>query len=399
MLPPGTALERYFAVVSLASPSIEHVSIDDAFGRILATAVDSDRAYPDAPRSAMDGFALFAASTPGRLRVTGSIRIERIPEHAIAPGETMRIPTGGIVPEGADAVVPIEEVEILGETIEVREPVAPGDAVIARGADMGAGERVLSAGRRIGAPELALLATLGVVEVPVFCRPRIAVLSNGDELVAPERQPEIGEVRDANRYAIAASLRGLGARPRHYPIVPDREGALETALRVALRECDGAVVTGGSSVGEHDRTPSAVASLGEPGVVVHGLCVRPGRPTLLGAVGGTPVIGLPGNPLSALVMLEAVAAPIVGALCGAPPPYVEHNVPLAAPVHVPQGWTWYLPVEIVEQRAHPLPMRSFAVSIAARADGYACLDESRTEYREGDLVRVRRFLSGSAQVS
>ncbi len=396
LLPPSEALERYFALFSAAAPMVERVALDDADGRVLGAAAAADRDYPDARRSSMDGFAVCTASTPGTLRIAGEIRIGRAPERAIARDEAMRIPTGGIVPEGADAVVPIERVEISGESVRIRERVEAGEAVVARGADMRAGEQILSAGRRIGAAELALLATLGVVDVPVFRRPVVAVLSSGDELVAPAQQPNIGEVRDANRYAIASSLRALGAQPRHYPIVPDRDGALEEMLSEAIAHCDAAVVSGGSSVGEHDRTRQAIAALDAPGVVVHGLRVRPGRPTILGAAGSKPVIGLPGNPLSALVMLEAVAAPIFAAIAGAAPPYAETAAPLTEDVRVPDGWTWYLPVTLVDGRARPLPMRSFAASIAARASGYACLDDRRGEYRAGDAVRVRRFLSGGA---
>ncbi len=396
MLPPSEALKQYFAVVSLVAPRVEHVALDDAYGRILGESIEADRDYPNAPRSSMDGFALCAASTPGMLRITGSIRIGRSPERAIARDEAMRIPTGGIVPEGADAVVPIERVEIAGENVHVRDAVKEGEAIVARGADMRAGEHVLSAGRRIGAPELGLFATLGIADVPVFRKPVVAVLSSGDELISPEREAKSADVRDANRYAVAGSLRALGAQPHHYPIVPDRDGAMERALREAVGECDAAVVSGGSSVGEHDRTPDAVAALGEPGVVVHGLRVRPGRPTILGAAGKKPVVGLPGNPLSALVMLEAVAAPIVAALIGTTPPYVEIDAPLGEPVRVPDGWTWYLPVALVDGRAHPLPMHSFSASVAARASGYACLDERHGGYCAGDIVRVRRFLSGGA---
>ncbi len=394
LLPPSEALQNYFAAVTLAAPLLERVAIDDAFGRVLAMPVEADGDYPNAPRSAMDGFAVLAASTPGTLRLVGETHIAFVPERAIAAGEALRIPTGGVLPHGADAVVPIESVRCEGDRVSIGEPLSPGDAVTPRGADMRKDEALLETGRRIGAPEMGLLAALGIVDVPVYRRPIVAVLSSGDELVAPSRQPGAGEVRDSNRYALAGSLRALGAQPRHYPIVRDREGELEAALAQALSECDAAVISGGSSVGERDLTPAAIAALGAPGVVVHGLRVRPGKPTLLAAIGEKPILGLPGNPLSALVMLEAVAAPIIAALTGAAPPRVEVEARLAEPLRGRAGWTWYVPVRISGEAAYPLPMRSFSSSLAARASGYVCVDEEHSEYAAGASVRVRRFFAG-----
>jgi molybdenum cofactor synthesis domain-containing protein len=378
LLPPSEALRSYFAVVTLPAPRPERVSIDDAFGRILAMPVEADDDHPNAPRSAMDGFAVLAASTPGTLRA----------------GEARRIATGGVLPRGADAVVPIESAIVENDLVRIDEGVPAGNAVTPRGADMRKGECVLETGRRIGAPEMGLLAAVGVVDVPVYRRPVVAVLSSGDELIAPTQRPRAGEIRDSNRYALAGSLRALGAQPRHYPIVRDREGALEAVLAQALAECDAAVVSGGSSVGERDFTPAALAALGAPGVVVHGLRVRPGKPTLLAAVGEKPIIGLPGNPLSALVMLEAVAAPILAKLTGGAPPYVDVDATLAQALHGRAGWTWYVPVRIADDGAHPLPMHSFSSSLAARASGYVCVGEEEREYPAGASIRVRRFLAG-----
>ncbi|HEY9086412.1 MAG TPA: molybdopterin molybdotransferase MoeA [Candidatus Tyrphobacter sp.] len=394
LLPPSEALERYFAAVTLAPPRLERVAIDDAFGRILGQPVEADGDYPNAPRSAMDGFAVRAASTPGTLRLAGGTPIASTPECDIEAGGAMRVPTGGVLPRGADAVVPIESARCERDLVRVDERVAAGDSVTPRGADMRAGESVLEKGRRIGAPEMGLLAALGIVDVPVYRRPVVAVLSSGDELIVPSQRPRAGEVRDSNRYALAGSLRALGAQPRHYPIVRDREGALEAALAQALDECDAAIVSGGSSVGDRDLTPAAVTALGTPGVVVHGLRVRPGKPTLLAALGEKPVLGLPGNPLSALVMLEAVAAPILAALVGAAPPSVEFDARLAEALHGRPGWTWYVPVRIAQGAAHPLPMRSFSSSLAARASGYVRVGDERHEYPAGASVRVRRFFAG-----
>jgi molybdopterin biosynthesis enzyme len=188
----------------------------------------------------------------------------------------------------------------------------------------------------------------------------------------------------------------MGAQVHHYPTVPDEPGALEAALAPALAGCDALVLTGGSSVGERDRTPAAVASLGEPGAIVHGLRVKPGKPTLLAAAGNKPVIGLPGNPTSAQMILEAVVAPIVAALVGGEVPAATLLARLAGPVRGRAGWTWYVPVALRHDGgapvAHPLPLRSSSVSLPARADGYIVIEERDAELPAGSLVTVHRFL-------
>ncbi len=391
LLPPNEALERYFACVTLPAPQTERVSLDAARTRVLASEIVADGAYPSAARSSMDGFAVRAGSQSRTFRIVGDVAIATVPTRGIGDGEAMRIPTGGVLPEGADAVVPVEDATLNGEKIVVSSHVAAGNAVVQRGSDMRAGESILSAGRRIGSPELAVLATLGVVDVPVYRRPLVAVISSGDELVAPSEPLPVGRVRDSNRYAVAASLEALGARVRHLPIVRDVAEALEHALREALDECDAAVISGGSSVGAHDFTPIAVASLGSPGVVVHGLRVRPGKPTMLAAIGTKPVVGLPGNPLSSLMMLEGVAVGIFERLTGAPAAREETAAMLSEPIDVPVAWTWFAPVTLSGSSATPVPMRSSSTSAAARASGYVVAD---APLAAGSAVCVRRFLCG-----
>jgi molybdopterin molybdotransferase len=314
----------------------------------------------------------------------------------LAPGEAVRIPTGGVVPDGADAVVPVEKVRLLGANVAVEEPLAPGANVNPRAGDMLAGTPVLEPGTRIGGPQMGLLATLGVTVVAVFPRPRIAVISSGDELVPPAMHPSAGQVRDSNRHAIAGALQGMGAQPFHGATVADVPGALERALRKALAEADAAIVTGGSSVGELDRTPAAIKAIGTPGVVVHGLRVKPGKPTVLGASGSKPIIGLPGNPTSALVILEAVVAPIIAALAGTPAWTNAIAVRLGAPVHTKLGWTWYVPVRVTTDAkgptAWPLPVRSSLVSLTAHADGYIVVPEETQDVKTGSRVTVHRFV-------
>lgn len=398
LLPPHQAIVAYFSRVALAPPASERVSFEDSFGRVLARPIEADDDYPAAPRSAMDGFAVCAEAMPGEFDIVDEVAMGASPAAAISGRTAVRIPTGGMLPEGADVVVPIEDVRLANGSFVVDTAIAAGENVIEVAADMRRGEPVLDARHRIRAPEVGVLATLGVTTVDVLARPAVAIISSGDELVDPHVRPRRGEIRDSNRYAIAASLRAMGAIPRHYPTLRDEAAEFESTLQAALRECDAVVVTGGSSVGERDRLPRAVAAIADPGIIVHGLRVKPGKPTLLGADGGKPIIGLPGNPTSALMILEAVAAPVIAALCGAPVAAPTVQARLAQTARSRAGWTWYMPVRVREDGgtplAEPLPLRSFSVSLMARADGYIVMTERDEEWPPGTAVTVTRFLGG-----
>jgi molybdenum cofactor synthesis domain-containing protein len=378
----------------------EHVALDASLGRVLAESVAADQDYPAAPRSMMDGYAVRADATPGEFEIVADVRMGAPSEIALSAATASRIPTGGVLPSGADAVVPVEDARSDGTRVTVPNVVAAGENVAEAGADMREGDVVLPAHRRIRAADIGVLATLGVTRVPVFRKPLVAVFSSGDEIVEPDTRPKLGQIRDSNRYAVAASLRAMGATPRHYPTLRDEAPDFEAALAAALRECDAVVVTGGSSVGERDRLPRAVAAIANPGIVVHGLRIKPGKPTLLASDGGKPIVGLPGNPASALLVLEAVAAPVFAALCGAPVVPATVHARLAETARSRAGWTWHIPVRLQEDRsvasAYPLAVRSFSVSLAARADGYIVMEERDEAWPAGTPVTVVRFLEGHA---
>ncbi len=376
----------------------EHVSLDAAAGRVLAESIAADQDYPAAPRSLMDGYAVRADATPGEFEIVDDVRMGSPSDVSLSAATASRIPTGGVLPSGADAVVPVEDARSDGTHVTVRNVVTAGENVAEAGGDMRQGDVVLPARRRIRAAEIGVLATLGVTHVPVFRKPLVAVFSSGDELVEPDARPTLGQIRDSNRYAVAASLRAMGANPRHYPTLRDEAPDFEAALANALRECDAVVVTGGSSVGERDRLPRAVAAIAKPGIIVHGLRIKPGKPTLLASHGGKPIVGLPGNPASALLVLEAVAAPVFAALCGAPVVPATVHARLAETARSRAGWTWHIPVRLHEEgsvaAAHPLAVRSFSVSLAARADGYIVMEERDEAWPAGTPVTVVRFLEG-----
>jgi molybdenum cofactor synthesis domain-containing protein len=402
LLAPEQALIAYFARVQLSPVGIERVPLDAAYARVLAGDAIAREDLPAHPRSTMDGFAVASAGAL-RLRIVGDVAMGRAAPRAIGADETLRSPTGGALPDGADAVVPLEDVVEDGGFITLRGPVPPGDCLTPRAADMRAGEVLLQGGRTLGGPEMGVLATLGISCVDVFKRPRFGVVSTGDELIDVSGVPGAGQVRDSNRFAVAGALRAMGVDPVQLPRVPDDPEEMRAVLRAALEECDGVVLTGGSSVGERDFTPRVVGELGLPGVVVHGIRVKPGKPTLLGAAHGKPVLGLPGNPASALMILEAVVRPIIAACTGRRPVAPGAIDAIASEAFAGRpGWTWFVPVRVVNRNgrlhAAPFTIRSSHVSLLSRASGYVTIGEGAPRIEAGDVVRVSLFSAGGAPI-
>jgi molybdopterin molybdotransferase len=309
----------------------EPVSIEDAAGRVLAEDALAAVDLPPFPSSAMDGFAVRAVDTPGRLPVVARIAAGVPAPRALAAGEAMAIATGGVVPDGADAVIPIEYVVENDNNVEITGAVAQGEHVRPRGGDVGAGEVVVEHGARLGAAQLAALAASGLDTIAVARRPRVAVLSTGTELRRPGEPLGPGEVYEANGLLLATSLAASGAQVELLPVVPDDESAHRSALERGL-DADVLVTSGGVSVGPHDLVRRI---LGELGVdeVFWGVAVKPGKPLAFGVRGQTLVFGLPGNPVSSLVAAELFVRPALLALQGAAAPGpVFREGRLAAPV-------------------------------------------------------------------
>jgi molybdenum cofactor synthesis domain-containing protein len=397
-MPPEQAVIAFLARAQLAAPGEETVELEASAGRFLAKDIHADCDYPAAARSTMDGFAVRSNDTPGKLRIAGDVRMGELFTGTIGAGEAARIPTGGFLPSGADTVVPIEQANVAGEMVTFEDAVPSGECLAFAGEDMRQGEAILQRGRRIGASEISVLATLGRARVAVYRRPRIGIISSGDELVGLGERAGPAQIRDSNRYAIAASLRAKGCEPVAFATVPDRPGALEKAIAQALTQCDAIVLSGGSSVGSADLTPGAINNVGEPGVVVHGLRVKPGKPTVLALLGRKPVIGLPGNPSSALIILEAVISPVIATLTGNSGRSLFVTAVLQEPVSARTGWTWYVPVRVSDAGgrylARPLEIRSFSASLPARATGFLTVAEDVTVIARGDSVRVQLLTEG-----
>jgi molybdopterin molybdotransferase len=288
-----------------------------AAGRVLAAEVRAEEDVPPFTRSSVDGFAVIAddvhgatAAAPVRLRVAGEV-IMGGGAPALSRGEALRVPTGGALPRAANGVVKKEECRDLGAAVDVLDGEGCEEHVTLFGADVKRGDLLRRRGDVLTPASIGLLSGSGIAELAVYVTPSIGLLVTGDEIVSPGAPMKAGEVRDINSLSLAAALRAMGFAPRAYPRVPDRRDAFDQAFRQALDECEGVVISGGSSVGERDYTPAVVAAAGSPGVIVHGVRAKPGRPTMLGIVGTTPVVGLAGNPVSALVMLEMLGRPML----------------------------------------------------------------------------------------
>jgi len=332
---------------------------------------------------------------PGYLELAGTVRMGTEPGVAVGPGTVVAMPTGGVLPPGADAVVMVEyTAEAMPGTIEVTRPVAPGDGVVRADEDAVAGAELVPAGRPLRAQDLGMLAAAGVTGVVVHARPRVTVFSTGDEVVPPGTgQLRPGQVRDATATALAALVTQAGGAPVPGGIVPDDAGALEDALRGALATSDVIVISAGSSVGARDETAAAVARLGPPGIWCHGLAIKPGKPTLLAECAGVPVIGLPGNPRSALVVFRLIAAPLVRRVggCTSPPAEPVVRARLERDLASAAGRLDVVQVQLRDGLAVPLFGPSALLSVLTAADGYVVVPEEATGLDRGADVDVTLY--------
>ena len=376
---------------------IETVPLAEALRRVPAEAVPSPSALPGFTRSTVDGFALRAADTfgasdglPSYLELLGTVRMGATPDVAVRPGSCVAVPTGAALPDGADAVVMVEyTAETMPGTIEVTRPVAAGAGLVRADEDVVAGGPLVPGGRPLRPAELGLLAAAGVTSVPVHRRPRVAIVSTGDEVVPPDTAGlRPAQVRDATAPALAGLVADAGGVPVYAGIVPDERGALEKTLAGLLDEADVVVVSAGSSVGARDETTGAVSALGT--VWCHGLAIKPGKPTLLAECRGVPVVGLPGNPLSALVVFRLVGMPLVWSVagCTSVPPEPSTRARLSRNLASAAGRLDVVQVRVRDGVAEPVFGPSALLSVLTRADGYVVVPEPATGLDGGADVEV-----------
>ena len=403
------AVERFRSAVPHAPLAAETVRLPDALGRVLAHDIASPIDVPPFDRALVDGFALRAADTEGadeakprRLTLNREILACGVaPALAVTRGTATPIATGGVVPRGADAVVMVEQTEFRPEdlTIDLVRSARPGQFIGYAGSDMASGETVLRRGMLITAREIGMLSACGLAAIDVVRRPRVAVLSTGDELVAPGEPLKPGAIYDSNGPIVAATVTENGGTVLPLGIVRDDETALDSALRIAIAGGDIVVLSGGTSKGAGDVSHRILRRLGEPGILVHGVALKPGKPLCLAVAGQTPVVVLPGFPTSAMFTFHDIVVPLIRAMAGLPP-REETSVTAILPQRVPseRGRTEFMMTALAETedglRALPLPKGSGSVTAFSQADGFFAIPAARAGLEAGEAVSVTRLGAG-----
>lgn len=381
----------------------ERIGIGAAAGRVLGADFVSPEDLPGFRRSIMDGFAVQAVSTfgasetaPALVDVVGSVRMGAATDLVVGRGQAARIPTGGMLPSGADAVVMIEHTEALDEdSVEIARAVAPGQNVVEPSDDVAIGACLLRRGRVLRAADIGLLAALGATEVCVFQRPRVAILSTGDEVMPLGAELGPGQVRDVNAWTLSAMVQAAGGVPVRRGIVADDEGALLDAARGALEVADMVLISGGSSVGTRDLTIETLEALPDSEVLVHGVAIKPGKPTILARVGGKAVWGLPGHVTSAMVVFEALVRAFVERIAGVTDDLARPSRAARISRDLPSehGRVDHIRVRLEERGgawwAVPLRGGSALIRTMVQADGLVRVDRDTEGLREGEPVEVQ----------
>jgi len=399
-------MSRFFQVIPVADAVVEvlriapptateSVPVETSSGRILASSIAAGSDIPGFDRSVVDGYAVRSADTSGAgesvpaiLTCVGRIAMGLQDTGVrIGPGTCAYIPTGGILPEGADAVVMVEFSEEVGETVLVKKAAAHGENVLFHDEDFKLGEMVFSAGHRISPQDTGVLAACGYSDVPVAQKPVVGIISTGNELVPPGAPIGPGQVRDANAPMLAAYLREYGCIPRMYGIVRDEKAAFEKVLTAAVPECDVVLLSGGSSKDDRDMTAGTIAALGE--VLVHGIAIAPGKPTIVGRVKGKPVFGLPGHPASAFVVLIAIVRPLLDRMLGVSTPF-QRTQPATLAVNIPsqRGREEYVRVRLEDGVATPLFGKSGLLNTLVRSSGLVRIPAGAEGLEQGSRVEV-----------
>jgi molybdopterin molybdotransferase len=385
----------------------EEISLTEGTGRILAEPIISPEDMPPFSRSTMDGYAVRARDTfgssesmPALLTVAGSVEMGELPSQALSGRQAYRILTGGMLPPEANAVVMQEYTQQVDETtIEVMKTVAPGEHVILRGEDLKKGEEILSGGHRLRPQDIGALAAIGRQKIVVHQEPRMAIISTGDEIVPIEEMPPPGKIRDINAYTLWASILENGGIPIYMGIVPDKFDDLCARCAEGIEEADIILISGGSSVGSRDFTAAVFESFPESQILVHGISVSPGKPTILARVGKKALWGLPGHPASSMIIFWLFVRPLLQRIGGLEPQIITHSQLIKArlPRNVPsaQGREDYVRVRIFRDEtgyiADPVFGKSGLISTMTRADGLIKIDMNTEGLDKDSLVDVYLF--------
>ncbi len=408
---PDEARQRFASHIDLAPLPAETVSLAAALNRVLAHDISGPIDVPPFDRSGVDGFAIRSADTDGATEQTPRklilntevVPCGHAPQIEVASGTATTIATGGVIPRGADAVVMIEHTELIDESgtlvIEVRRTAAPGQFIAYAGSDIARGETLLRRVTRITSREIGMLAACGIANVDVVRKPRVAVLSTGDELIPPGDALRPAGIYDSNGAIVAAAVTEAGGDPVAFGAFPDDEEKLETAMRRALADCDMVVLSGGTSKGAGDLSHRIISKLGKPGILVHGVALKPGKPLCLAAIDGKPLIVLPGFPTSAIFTFHAFVAPVIRARAGLPPEAAK-TVTATVPARIASelGRKEFVLVSLIENPdgtvAFPSPKGSGSVTTFSQSDGFLEIDALANAMDAGTQTQIT--LIGSA---
>jgi molybdopterin molybdotransferase len=403
LVSPDEALEILFQSID---PIIQCETIQStaALGRVTCKEILSPQDLPEFRRSTVDGYAVLAKDThgaseslPAYLKIIGEVLMGTSPDFGLFGKDCSIIHTGGMLPKRADAVIMLEDSQLLESgDLEIYKSVAVGENVIEVGEDIKAGEEVIPNGKKLRPSEIGGLMALGITEVSVAKKPIFGILSSGDEVIPPDQKTNPGQVRDINSYTLSSLIEILGGEPVHYGIISDSHDEMLAVMQRALRECDHIIVTAGSSASSRDLTAEIMNKMGKPGVLVHGVNIKPGKPTIFGVCGGQVMIGLPGNPVSALVIAMILVAPIIDSFLG-----LVHDLPkpslqakLTVNVASQAGREDWVPVRLSESKdgrylAEPVFGRSNLIFILSRSHGIVKIPAPTTGIEAGTQVEVR----------
>lgn len=402
LIPPDEALAHWLAYLPGYALETELIGTSLALGRVTAEPVIASYPLPSFTRSAMDGYAVRAADThgasdslPSYLKLVGEVPMGAATELALRAGECALIHTGGMLPDQADAVVMVENTQsVRASEVEISHAAAAGENVIRKGEDVAQDEQVIGQGVRLRSQEIGGLMALGITQIRVFRQLRVGLISSGDEVIPPADELLPGQVRDVNSYSLAALVEMNGAIPVQYGIVPDRAEALRSKAKQALAECDLVLITAGSSASARDLTSRVISELGKPGVLVHGVSVRPGKPTILAVCDGKAVVGLPGNPVSALVIAILLVAPVLQRLSGVTMsrPRAMVTAQLSLNLSSQAGREDWVAVRLQRTsagyQADPVFGKSNLIFTLVRADGMVRIPAAATGLSAGEMVEV-----------
>jgi molybdopterin molybdotransferase len=403
---PSDALNLILNAIQDKNLFTERLRIEACYGRITASDIISPEDLPGFARSTVDGYALNSADTfgakensPAYIMVKNEILMGSIPDFKLKKGEAAKIPTGGMLPQGADAVLMLEHAQIVSdEMIEVMKSIAPNENVILKDEDIKKGEAVLKMGHRLRAQDIGALAGIGITEIEVYKKPVIAIISTGDEIIPPEMPVNPGQVRDINSFTLSGLILEHGGIPVKKGILKDDYEIIKDIIQSSLKDSDMVLISGGTSAGTKDMTSMIIDDIGKPGVLFHGVSLKPGKPLIGGVIDGRPVLGLPGHPAAVVVCFDLFIKPIMDKLSGLDSKMIfvkTVRAKMAKNIASAAGREDHIRVYVEERGgemfAVPILGKSGLITTLVKADGVIVISHAKLGLDAGEEVVVNLF--------